>query len=204
MYLDYLNDQNQQNPYATQQPSQQGGQQGVDPLQAYQMYQNFSGAGATGGAEAGGASGAGGGLEMASVVNPWTALAAGIVGNEREGIRGGYRADDNLDYAKDLLTGSVAEQDWSQRFSPKIFGSDDPTGLGSSVGSGFELMSGDVGGSIDKMQDGIGYKAFDETAIQPVEEGLKGLGDMFKGDTGGFGDIMKADPVYSLVKGLFD
>lgn len=78
-----------------------------------------SGGGAAGGAS--GASSAGGGMGSAlASAGPWAALAALIIGNEREAREHGFRSEDDTQYAKDLLGGKVFEQDVSQRWAPKL------------------------------------------------------------------------------------
>ena len=76
----------------------------------------FSGGSAAGGASGGG----GGGGSSLSGVGPWAALAAVIAGNEREARRGGYRDENDMDYALDLLGGKVLEQDFEKRWSEKL------------------------------------------------------------------------------------
>lgn len=79
-------------------------------------------AGGGGGAAGGSAGGAAGGSSssMLSSLGPWAALAAIIYANEREARRGGYRGEDDTEYAKDLLGGKVFEQDVSKRWAPKL------------------------------------------------------------------------------------
>ena len=67
----------------------------------------------------GGAGGSGGGMS-AAMSNPWTALAAVIVGNEIYANKKGYRDKDPLKYAGDLATGEVLNQDLEQRWLPKL------------------------------------------------------------------------------------
>lgn len=135
----------QQNAQSQQQ------QGGMNPQQGMGMAQQFMG----GGEAAGGASAVGGeaGASSAGLVNPWTGLAALVIGNEREGIRGGYRAEDPMDYGKDLLTGSVLQQDISKRWSPKIFGKDDKYGFGGDADMAAEFSSGDISHGFKKMKD---------------------------------------------------
>ena len=50
-----------------------------------------------------------------------------------------YRAEDDKEYAKDLLRGEVLTQDLEQRFLPKVFGEDlenDDLGLGADMLAG--------------------------------------------------------------------
>ena len=67
----------------------------------------------------GGASGGGGGMS-AAMSNPWTALAAVIIGNELYAHKKGNREKDPLKYAGDLVTGEVLNQDLEQRWLPKL------------------------------------------------------------------------------------
>jgi len=75
--------------------------------------------GGTAGGTAGGAAG-GSGASALSSLGPWAALAAIIYANEREAQRGGYRSEDDTQYAKDLLGGKVLSQDVEQRWAPKL------------------------------------------------------------------------------------
>lgn len=70
-----------------------------------------------GGAGAGGSGGAMSGLAAAG---PWAALAAAIGVNEYNAKKGGYRAEDDKDYAIDLATSAVGNQDLEQRWLPKL------------------------------------------------------------------------------------
>jgi hypothetical protein len=85
------------------------------------------GTGAVGGstfaAGSGGAAAAGGGAGGASAMfsNPWTALAAAIVGNEISSKKAGRRSDNDGQYAMDLLSGKVMEQD-SDYYASKVGG----------------------------------------------------------------------------------
>jgi hypothetical protein len=134
-----------------QQQNSQPQQGGMNPMQGMNIASQFMGGGeAAGGATAGGGSAGGG---SASLVNPWTALAAVIIGNEREGIRGGDRDESTGGYAKDLATGSVLQQDISKRWSPKIFGKKDKYGLGGDADMASEFMSGDISHGFKKMKD---------------------------------------------------
>lgn len=100
------------------------------------------GAGAGGGSLFGGAGS--GGASSLSAAGPWALLAAAIIGNEREGIRQGYRSDNPYDYAKDVLGGKVLEQDVHQRWTPKFFGSD-KYGFGADSNMGADLATLDFG-----------------------------------------------------------
>jgi hypothetical protein len=73
-----------------------------------------------GGGAAGGGAGASSGGSMLSTLGPWAALAAIIYANETEARRGGYRSEDDTQYAKDLLGGKVLSQDVEQRWAPKL------------------------------------------------------------------------------------
>ncbi|MGQ5522914.1 hypothetical protein ACUHMQ_06590 [Chitinimonas sp. PSY-7] len=121
-----------------QQQNQQ--QQGINP----QVLQHFMGgaeSSAAGTAEVG--TGAGTATTGSSaLLNPWTALAAAAVINEREAKRGGYRRE-GTQYVKDLLTGKNLEQDINQRWAPKVGGADDKFGIGSTMRVGGELLTGD-------------------------------------------------------------
>ncbi len=103
-----------------------------------------SAAGGGAGAAGGGGSAGGGG----AAAGWWAALAAIIIANESEAQRGGYRSEDEGDYAKDVLGGKVLEQDVENRWLPMIFGEDDEgnlrndfTGLGGDTKAGAEIAS---------------------------------------------------------------
>jgi hypothetical protein len=86
---------------------------------------------------AGGSSGSMGGA-MASA---WpAALAAAIVGNESHARDNDYRSEDTGEYAKDLLTSAVGNQDIEKRWLPKI-------GIkeGSDVSKGISYISNPLG-----------------------------------------------------------
>lgn len=80
---------------------------------------------AAGGAAAGGAAGgaAAGGSAAGGIASggPWALLAAAIVGNEVNAKKKGRRSDDNGQYAMDLISGKVMEQD-SDHYSEKVGG----------------------------------------------------------------------------------
>jgi hypothetical protein len=143
-----LANQLRQQQASQSQQSQQGGMGGMGGMNIASQF--MGGGEAAGGATAGGGSAGGG---SASLVNPWTALAAVIIGNEREGIRGGDRDESTGGYAKDLATGSVLQQDISKRWSPKIFGKKDKYGLGGDADMASEFMSGDISHGFKKMKD---------------------------------------------------
>ena len=69
------------------------------------------------GTAAGGASSWG---SAATAAGPWAALAAIIAVNEYNAYKGGYRAEDKGEYAKDLFSGEVFHQDMEQRWLPKL------------------------------------------------------------------------------------
>ncbi|PHV09886.1 hypothetical protein [Chitinimonas sp. BJB300] len=157
-------------------------QQGLDP----QLLQHLmAGEGAAGsGAGAAGASGAGSAVAGGSaasgsagasaggsaLLNPWTALAAAAIINEREAKRGGYRREGNQ-YYKDLLTGKNVEQDINQRWAPKIGGKDDKFGVGSTMRVGGELLTGDFTNA---------GRAFDDsTAAKLVKAPFKAIKKLF-------------------------
>ena len=109
---------------------------------------------ATAGAGAGGgAAGGGGGFAAAG---PWAALAAVIIANESEAKRGGYRSEDDGEYAKDLVTGEVLQQDVEERWLPKIFGDDlenDETGMGGDTLAATQFATGDFAEAWHTMKD---------------------------------------------------
>lgn len=71
-----------------------------------------------GGGAAGGSAGSSG--MTAAMSNPWTALAAVVIGNEIYAHKKGYRDKDPVKYAGDLVTGEVLNQDLEQRWLPKL------------------------------------------------------------------------------------
>lgn len=78
-------------------------------------FAGVAGSSAASGGAAGGSAGAGagasGGGGMLAAAGPWAALAAAVIGNEMAAKDAGRRSDDDGEYAKDLLTGKVLEQD---------------------------------------------------------------------------------------------
>ena len=129
-----------------------------------------AGAGGTAAGTSGGSSAAGGAASSGSsgmaAGGMWAALAAVIIANEDNARKGGYRDENKGDYAKDLLGGKVIEQDFNQRWLPKIYGKDlenDKTGIGHEQKAFGELMSGDFknagkaleNGTIGKLAKGI-------------------------------------------------
>lgn len=120
----------------------------------------FSGSGGSaagaGGSSAGGAA-AGGESALASA-GPWAALAALILGNESEAKQGGYRDENDWDYAKDVLFGKVSEQDAYNRWIPKLgddlFGDEgDRFGMQADMGGFFDLLTGDFSNWWDNMKN---------------------------------------------------
>lgn len=125
--------------------------------------------GAAGGSAAsGGSSAAGGGSALASA-GPWAALAAVIAVNEHNAKKGGYRDEDDKEYAKDLIGGKVLEQDLNQRWLPKAFGKNlenDKTGIGHEMKAGGEFLTGDFSN---------GFKALEDGTIGKIAKGIKKL-----------------------------
>ncbi|TSJ85950.1 hypothetical protein FG002_017190 [Chitinimonas sp. BJB300] len=152
------------------QAQQKPQQQGLDP----QLLQHLmAGEGGAGSAVAGGSaatSSAGATAGGSALLNPWTALAAAAIINEREAKRGGYRREGNQ-YYKDLLTGKNFEQDINQRWAPKIGGKDDKFGVGSTLRVGGELLTGDFTNA---------GRAFDDsTAAKLVKAPFKAIKKLF-------------------------
>lgn len=144
----------------TQRPAQQQQGGGMSPMQGFNLYQKFSGGegfmGGGGGAAGGEAAGGGFGEAMSSA-GPWAALAAAIIANEHEAREGGYRSEDDGDYAQDVLGGKVLEQDLNKRWLPDMFGEDlkhDDTGLGGDMKIGAELSSLDFGNALKSLKGG--------------------------------------------------
>ena len=118
------------------------------------MFSFGGGAGASGaGASGAGASGAG----NAGMMNPWTALALVIAGNEKSARNGGHR-DTGFPYWRDLMDGAVVGQDTKERWNPKIDkltgGSWGKSGLGGDMQFGADMSGvggwGDAGSSWKK------------------------------------------------------
>ena len=150
-------------------PTAPQGGMSVDPSQAMSLASSFGGgssaAGSAGGtATTGAASSAGGASSgigsMAAAAGPWAGLAAIIGVNEYNAKKGGFRADSDKQYAKDLITGKVASQDINERWAPKVFGSSDKTGLGADAKGIGELSHGNVNGFIDNLKDSAAGKLF--------------------------------------------
>lgn len=174
-----MNGMYQNNPFSTVPQQAQQQQQGISPLQGLQMYNQFAGGEGLGGmmgggssagaSSAGGSAGGGAGSAMASA-GPWLALLAVIAANENEATSGGYRQDDPVKYAQDLLSGKVGEQDFQQRWIPMVFGEDlkhDKTGLGADTAVGADLATLDFGNALEGLKEGTLGKV------------LGGIGDLF-------------------------
>lgn len=120
---------------------------------------------ATVGAGAGGGAAGGGGGGGFAAAGPWAALAAVIIANESEAKRGGYRSEDDKEYAKDIVTGEVLQQDAEERWLPKIFGEDlenDDTGMGGDTLAATQFATGDFGEAWNTMkEDGVLGKILD-------------------------------------------
>lgn len=83
-----------------------------------------------GGGAAAGGSAAGGSAAGAGMAALWPyAIVAAAVGNELYARNHGERRSGG-DYYKDLVTGRVLSQDVDKRWSPKVFGKNDNTGMG--------------------------------------------------------------------------
>ena len=162
-----------ENPFIVEQPQQQQGQQQqMNPLQGLQMYNQFSGGEMFGGGESGGMFGFGGGSagttggtagatsgsasggSAMGGMGGWAALAALIIGNEHEAKEGGYRDEDDWDYAQDLIGGKVAAQDMQERWIPKLVGEDDDYGFGGDLDILAELSSHDFSNALEAMKTG--------------------------------------------------
>jgi len=154
------------NPFVTTQPQQQQqGMGGINPLQGFQAYSQFSGQGGLGSLFGGGAGGtggtaagssAGGGSSALASAGPWAALAALIVANESGAREGGYRDEDTGEYLQDLFGGKVLEQDFNQRFLPKLVGEDfedDKLGLGADASVAADLSTFDFSNAWDTFKD---------------------------------------------------
>lgn len=150
---------------AQAQYSGSGQGQGMDPSIGIGIAKSFmgggsaagSGAGAGGaaaGGSAGGSSAAGGLGSAAASAGPWAALAAAIAVNEYNAKKGGFRAENDNEYAKDLITGKVVSQDINGRWAPKLFGSSDKMGLGADMKAAGEASHLDLNGTIDNLKNG--------------------------------------------------
>lgn len=129
---------------------------GSDPFSTA-SYAGGEGAVAGGAGESAAAGGGSSWGSMASSAGPWAALAAVIIGNEHEARNGGFRSEDDGDYAQDVLGGKVLEQDLNQRWLPKAFGENmehDVTGLGGELKAAGELGSLDFGNALKSLKGG--------------------------------------------------
>lgn len=158
----------QTNSQPTVQPQQ--GQSAISPALAQPLMQKLMGGGAvdssvntlganpggwseaafgTGGAPVGGSSAAGGGTSSLAAAGPWTALAAAIIGNEANSKSRGLRAEDDKEYAKDLLTGKVLTQDIEGKWGPTLDkwtgGKASDLGFVGDMKGGSEIASGRIG-----------------------------------------------------------
>lgn len=145
---------------AQAQYSGSGQGQGMDPSIGIGIAKSFMGGGSAagsgagaGGAAAGGSAGGGLGSAAASA-GPWGALAAAIAVNEYNAKNGGFRAENDKEYAKDLITGKVVSQDINGRWAPKLFGSSDKMGLGADMKAAGEASHLDLNGTIDNLKNG--------------------------------------------------
>ena len=160
---------------ATQSQASSAGQgQGISPSAGLGIAKSFMGGGASGagGAAGGGAAGGGaaggsaggsaaGGMgSAAAAAGPWAALAAIIGVNEYNAKKGGYRAEDDKEYAKDLATGKVMSQDINQRWAPKLFGKSDKMGFGADMKAAGEASHLDLNGTFDNLENGTIGKLF--------------------------------------------
>ncbi|WP_444909354.1 hypothetical protein [Microbulbifer sp. TRSA005] len=146
-------------PSLIQQPQAQQ-QSSINPMQAMSWYNKFAGVGASGaGSTAGGTastgagSGAAGGSSWIASLGPWAALAVLIGVNENEAREGGYRDEDDKDYALDLLGGKVFEQDATYRWKDDL--NDAAPGSGSMVESMANLGSLDFSNAGKAFEDGL-------------------------------------------------
>lgn len=124
-----------------------------------------TGMGASGGS-------AGGGSGLASLANPWTALAALVVGNELQGRNSGRRAENPWEQTQDALTGRALSRD-AEHFVPKIFG-DDKFGLGGDTIVGANLINPSTWFS-----GGLGDAWDAWTHDGTLAKGFKALGKLF-------------------------
>ena len=143
--------------------------QGMDPSAGIGIAKSFMGGGsaagsgagaggATAGGSAGGSSAAGGLGSAAASAGPWAALAAVVAVNEYNAKKGGFRAENDKEYAKDLITGKVVSQDINGRWAPKLFGSSDKMGLGADMKAAGEASHLDLNGTIDNLKNGTSGK----------------------------------------------
>ena len=155
---------------AQSQSSSAGQGQGINPSAGIGIAKSFMGGGAAGGSgagaggagaggaaaggSAGGSSAAGGLGGAAASAGPWAALAAVIAVNEYNAKKGGFRAENDKEYAKDLATGKVMSQDINGRWAPKLFGSSDKMGLGADMKAAGEASHLDLNGTFDNLENG--------------------------------------------------
>ena len=149
---------------AQSQSSSAGQGQGISPSAGIGIAKSFMGGGsgasaggaggAAAGSSAGGSSAAGGLGGAAASAGPWAALAAVVAVNEYNAKKGGFRAENDKEYAKDLATGKVMSQDINGRWAPKLFGSSDKMGLGADMKAGGEASHLDLNGTIDNLKNG--------------------------------------------------
>lgn len=92
------------------------------------------------GSGAAGGSAAGGGSALASA-GPWAALAAIVLGNESAQRKTGNRAENDTQYAKDLIGGKVVEQDM-KKYADK-WDEDNEWGLNSAMNTIGNASTGD-------------------------------------------------------------
>ena len=157
---------------ATQYQASSAGQgQGISPSAGLGIAKSFMGGGAAGGSgagaggaaaggSAGGSSAAGGLGSAAASAGPWAALAAVIAVNEYNAKKGGFRAENDKEYAKDLATGKVVSQDINGRWAPKLFGKSDKMGLGADMKAAGEASHLDLNGTFDNLENGTIGKLF--------------------------------------------
>ena len=160
---------------ATQSQASSAGQgQGISPSAGLGSAKSFMGGGAAGGSgagaggaggaaaggSAGGSSAAGGLGGAAASAGPWAALAALIAVNEYNAKKGGFRAENDKEYAKDLATGKVVSQDINGRWAPKLFGKSDKMGLGADMKAAGEASHLDLNGTFDNLENGTIGKLF--------------------------------------------
>ncbi len=112
--------------------------------------------GGVGGGSAAGGSAAGGGSSGAAgggmAGGWWAALAAAILGNERQAKNKGARDESGDSYAWDLLHGEVLEQDITDRWGPKAFG-DNKYGFGGDALLASQLAQLEFGQAWDTFKD---------------------------------------------------
>ena len=105
---------------------------------------------AAGGGGAAGGAGAGGGGSVIASAGPWAALAAAIYLNESQARDTGRRNEDDLLYARDLLTSNVVTQD-VEAATDKMFGSGDTS---KTINSMADFATLDLGSGFDNLKEG--------------------------------------------------